>query len=116
MSPTIVFDAKDHFYLSVGSPGGPAIISYVAQTLVAMLDGKLGPQAAITLPRQLNANGATRLEKSPENDALAPQLTAMGHTVAVTVGEGSGLHGIKKVAKGYIGGADPRRDGVVLGD
>ena len=116
MSPTIVFDQKGNFLLSVGSPGGPAIIGYVAQTLIAMLDGGLTPAQAIALPRQLNLNGPTRLEKSPENDALAPQLTAMGHTVTVVEGEGSGLHGIKKVKGGYIGGADPRRDGVVIGD
>ncbi len=40
----------------------------------------------------------------------------MGHTVTVVAGEGSGLHGIRKVSGGYIGGADPRRDGVVIGD
>jgi gamma-glutamyltranspeptidase / glutathione hydrolase len=116
MSPTIVLDKDGKFLLSVGSPGGPAIIGYVAQTLIAMLDGGLPPAQAIALPRQLNLNGPTRLEKSPENDALAPQLTAMGHSVTVVAGEGSGLHGIKRVKGGYIGGADPRRDGVVIGD
>jgi gamma-glutamyltranspeptidase/glutathione hydrolase len=116
MSPTIVFDKEGKFLLSVGSPGGPAIIDYVTQSLIAMLDGGLTPAQAIALPRQLNLNGPTRLEKSPENDALAPQLTAMGHTVTVVAGEGSGLHGIKRVKGGYIGGADPRRDGVVIGD
>jgi gamma-glutamyltranspeptidase/glutathione hydrolase len=50
------------------------------------------------------------------NDALEPQLKAMGHAVTVVMGEGSGLHGIRKVKGGYIGGADPRRDGVVIGD
>ncbi len=116
MSPTIVFDKDGKFLLSVGSPGGPAIIDYVAQTLVAMLDGGLTPAQAIALPRQLNLNGPTRLEKSPANDALAPQLAAMGHAVTVVGGEGSGLHGIERVKGGYIGGADPRRDGVVIGD
>ena len=116
MSPTIVFDKEGKFLLSVGSPGGPAIIDYVTQSLIAMLDGGMTPAQAIALPRQLNLNGPTRLEKSPENDALAPQLTAMGHNVTVVAGEGSGLHGIKRVPGGYIGGADPRRDGVVIGD
>ena len=116
MSPTIVFDKDGKFLLSVGSPGGPAIIGYVTQSLIAMLDGGMTPAEAIALPRQLNLNGPTRLEKSPENDALAPQLTAMGHSVTVVAGEGSGLHGIKRVPGGYIGGADPRRDGVVIGD
>ena len=116
MSPTIVFDQNGDFLLSVGSPGGPAIIGYVTQTVVAMLDGGKTPSEAITLPRQLNLNSPTRLEKSPVNDALEPQLTAMGHAVTVVMGEGSGLHGIRKVKGGYIGGADPRRDGVVIGD
>jgi len=116
MSPTIVFDKDGNFLLSVGSPGGPAIIDFVSQTLVAMLDGGLTPAQAIALPRQLNLNGTTRLEKSPANDALAPQLTAMGHSVVVAGGEASGLHGIERVKGGYVGGADPRRDGVVVGD
>jgi gamma-glutamyltranspeptidase/glutathione hydrolase len=116
MSPTIVFDKDGNFLLSVGSPGGPAIIDFVSQTLIAMLDGGMTPAQAIALPRQLNLNGSTRLEKSPANDALAPQLTAMGHSVVVAGGEASGLHGIERVKGGYIGGADPRRDGVVIGD
>ena len=116
MSPTIVFGKDGNFLLSVGSPGGPAIIDFVSQTLVAMLDGGMTPAQAIALPRQLNLNGATRLEKSPANDALAPQLTAMGHSVVVAGGEASGLHGIERTKGGYIGGADPRRDGVVVGD
>jgi gamma-glutamyltranspeptidase/glutathione hydrolase len=116
MSPTIVFDHGGDFLLSVGSPGGPAIIGYVTQTVVAMLDGGKTPAEAITLPRQLNLNSPTRLERSAVNDALEPQLKAMGHAVTVVMGEGSGLHGIRKVKGGYIGGADPRRDGVVIGD
>jgi gamma-glutamyltranspeptidase/glutathione hydrolase len=81
-----------------------------------MLDGGKTPAEAITLPRQLNLNSPTRLERSAVNDALEPQLKAMGHAVTVVMGEGSGLHGIRKVKGGYIGGADPRRDGVVIGD
>jgi gamma-glutamyltranspeptidase/glutathione hydrolase len=40
----------------------------------------------------------------------------MGHTVRIPDVEGSGLHGIMKVKGGYIGAADPRRDGIALGD
>jgi gamma-glutamyltranspeptidase/glutathione hydrolase len=116
MSPTIVFGPDGKFLLSVGSPGGPAIIDYVAQTLVAMLDGGLSPEAAIALPRQVNTNGVTRLEQAPDTAALAAGLSALGHRVTVMGGEGAGLHGIRKVKGGYVGGADPRRDGVVVGD
>jgi gamma-glutamyltranspeptidase/glutathione hydrolase len=115
MSPTIVFDRNGDFVLGIGSPGGPAIIEYVTQSLVAILDGGLTPQEAISLPRHLNTNTVTTLERSAWADQIAPQLTAMGHTVRTAGGEGSGLHAIQKVPGGYLGGADPRRDGVVLG-
>ena len=116
MSPTIVFDKDRRFLLSVGSPGGPAIIDYVAQTLSGVLDGKMSLKDAIAMPRELDMNGATLLENGPGVDKLAQALTAMGHTVQVPNQEGSGLHGIMRVKDGYIGAADPRRDGIALGD
>ncbi len=39
----------------------------------------------------------------------------MGHTVQMMPLE-SGLHIIERTKDGYIGGADPRREGVALGD
>jgi gamma-glutamyltranspeptidase/glutathione hydrolase len=116
MSPTIVFDRNNRFLLSVGSPGGPAIIDYVTQSLIGMLDAKMSPKDAISMPRVLNMNGDTLLESGPGVDALAAQLRSMGHTIRIPQVEGSGLHGIAKVAKGYVGAADPRRDGIALGD
>jgi len=116
MSPTIVFDRQGNFVLGIGSPGGPAIISYVAQSLVAILDGGMTPQDAISLPRHLNTNAGTLLETSPWAEQITPQLTAMGHTVRRATVEGSGLHVVQKVPGGYLGGADPRRDGVVVGE
>jgi gamma-glutamyltranspeptidase/glutathione hydrolase len=116
MSPTIVFDSHCNFLVSVGSPGGPAIIDYVAQILIGILDAKMSPKDAISMPHEINMNGNTLLEHSPTSDVLAAQLTAMGHTVQVPQVEGSGLHGIARVKDGYIGAADPRRDGIALGD
>jgi gamma-glutamyltranspeptidase/glutathione hydrolase len=116
MSPTIVFDKDGRFLLSVGSPGGPAIIDYVAETLSGVLDGKLTLKDAIAMPREVNANGATQLENGPGVDKLTAGLTAMGHQVRVANQESSGLHGIMRVRDGYIGAADPRRDGIALGD
>jgi gamma-glutamyltranspeptidase/glutathione hydrolase len=116
MSPTIVFDKDGGFLASVGSPGGPAIIDYVSQILIGMLDAKMTVKDAIAMPHEVNMNGPTLLEASPTSDALAAQLTAMGHTVQVPRVEGSGLHGIQKVKGSYVGAADPRRDGIALGD
>jgi len=46
---------------------------------------------------------------------MAAALTALGHVVQ-TRALTSGLHGIQPVAGGLVGGADPRRTGVALGD
>jgi len=116
MSPTIVFDKDGGFLASVGSPGGPAIIDYVSQILIGLLDAKMTVKDAIAMPHEINMNGPTLLEASPNSEALAAQLTAMGHIVQVPRIEGSGLHGIQKVKGGYVGAADPRRDGIALGD
>lgn len=116
MSPTIVFGPDGKFLVSVGSPGGPAIIDYVSQTLVGLLDAHMSPKDAIAIPKEINMNGNTLLEKGPDSDKIAAALTAMGHTVQVPQVEGSGLHGIMRVKDGYIGAADPRRDGIALGD
>ncbi|HEY8696877.1 MAG TPA: gamma-glutamyltransferase [Rhizomicrobium sp.] len=115
MSPTIVFGPDGKFKIAAGSPGGPLIITYTAGALIAMLDGGLDPQAAVALPHFANLNSPTILEKDTSLGALKPQLTAMGHQVIERDLE-SGLHIIERVDGGYRGGADPRRDGVALGD
>jgi len=81
-----------------------------------LIDGKLTPQQAAALPHPGNLNGATLLEKDTALESLAPGLSAIGHTVAMPAVEKSGLQIIERVRNGYIGGADPRRDGVAMGD
>jgi gamma-glutamyltranspeptidase/glutathione hydrolase len=115
MSPTIIFGPDGRFFAAIGSPGGRNIISYVAQTVIALIDGHERMQQAVAAPHHVNQNGQTRLEKGTVLEALVPRLTAMGHTVTMVALE-SGLHGILRVKGGYEGGADPRRDGVALGD
>ncbi|MGQ0665174.1 MAG: gamma-glutamyltransferase [Pseudomonadota bacterium] len=119
MSPTIVTDRERRLVLTLGSPGGARIIPYVVQTLVAMLDWGLDIQAAIGQPRHVNLNGTTELERDTGLAALAPGLRALGHGVE-TRDLASGLQGIAviRLADGarLVGGADPRREGVALGD
>ena len=115
MSPTIVFGADGKFAIATGSPGGPAIIDFVAQTLLDMIDGGMNAKEAVAAPHILNLNGRTVLEKATSLEALTPQLTAMGHAVVDAELE-SGLHTVQRVRGGYVGGADPRRDGQALGD
>ncbi len=115
MAPTIVFDPEGELRLVVGSPGGARIIDYVARTLVAVLDWGMDIQTAIDLGHFTNLNGDTTVEASTDAESLAAALEALGHKVNIA-DQNSGLHGIEAVAEGWRGGADPRREGVVLGD
>lgn len=115
MSPTMVFDEKGQFKLALGSPGGGRIISYVAQTLIGVLDWGLDIQEAINLPKITNRNDYTALEKGTNLEGLQAAFEKMGHRVQVR-DLNSGLHGVMRVDGKLVGGADPRREGVAVGD
>ena len=115
MAPTIVYDRSGRIHMVVGSPGGSAIINFVAKTLIAALDWELDPQAAIALPNFGSRNGPTELEAGTSAALLAPKLEALGHRTSV-VEQPSGVHAIMRTRTGWIGGADPRREGTVRGD
>lgn len=112
MSPTIVFE-NGGFRFAVGSPGGNAIIGYVAKAIVGTLDWKLAPQAAIDLPNVV-ARGPIAVELTRMDPAIVTRLREMGHTFREGGGgEGSGLHAVLLDANGQlVGAADSRRDGV----
>ncbi|MBI5499056.1 MAG: gamma-glutamyltransferase [Deltaproteobacteria bacterium] len=115
MSPLLVFDRADgRFLMTLGSPGGSAIINYVAKVLVATLDWDLDVQTAVSLPNFGSRNGPTELEAGRVDDTLADALRARGHDV-VLVELNSGVQAIERTASGWFGGADPRREGVALG-
>ena len=121
MAPTLVFDrASGALVATIGSPGGSQIIGYVAKTLVGVLDWNLDIQQAIALPNFGSRNGPTEVEKGRISGAVIEALQARGHDVR-EVDMGSGLQGIVRVRLadgqlGWAGGADPRREGIALGD
>lgn len=115
MTPTLVFDKDDRLRMVVGSPGGSAIIGYVAKVVVATLDWGHDIQSAIALPHWGSRNGPTEIEEGPSAMTIAASLRALGHETRI--GEfTSGLQGIVVTKSGLLGGADPRREGVALGD
>ncbi|MDP6476042.1 MAG: gamma-glutamyltransferase [Alphaproteobacteria bacterium] len=114
MAPSLAFDSDGNLLLSLGSPGGSRIIGYVTLALIASLDWQMDPQAAVALAHHVNRNGATDLEVGSALEALAPGLEALGHEVKIRP-LNSGLHAVRIVAGGLEGGADPRREGVALG-
>lgn len=114
MAPTIVFRGQRPV-LAVGSPGGSRIINYVARTVVGVLDWRMTPQEAIDMGHVVNRNGDTDIEKGSAAEAWTADLTARGHKINVR-DLTSGLHAIQWTRRGWIGGADQRREGVVFGE
>lgn len=115
MAPTLVFDRAGRLQAIVGSPGGPAIINYVAKTLVGLIDWGLDIQEAISLPNFGAAYGPTFIERGSAYEEIADALEKRGHTLNFSA-QTSGLHGIERTATGWRGGADPRREGVAKGE
>jgi len=116
MSPTLVFDkATGNIVASLGSPGGALIIHYTVKTLYGMLNWGLNAQEAINLPNFGSLNGPTILEEKRFPVSTVDALKARGHAIR-EINMTSGLQGIQKTSPGFFGGADPRREGIVLGD
>ncbi len=114
MAPTIAYDAHGRVAIVVGSPGGSAIINYVAKTLIGIIDWNLDVQTAIDLPNFGSRNGPTELEKDTPVAMLVPKLQALGSPVRV-IDFTSGVQAIVRTRAGWRGGADPRREGLVMG-
>jgi gamma-glutamyltranspeptidase / glutathione hydrolase len=117
MDPTMIFAGPDERKLRflLGSPGGAAIIPFNLKAIIAMLDWHLDPQAATALGNFGSIGGPFLLESGQEWDALAKGMDKLGHEVhrlAFT----SGLAIVAITPDGLEGGADPRREGVALGD
>ncbi|MGM0692246.1 MAG: gamma-glutamyltransferase family protein [Pseudomonadota bacterium] len=116
MSPTLVFDRdSDALVASLGSPGGAAIIHYTARSLVAMLDWGLDAQRSLDLPHAITLGGPVYLEAGRFPPATLEALRERGHEVEERELT-SGLQAIRRTEEGLFGGADPRREGVVMGD
>ncbi len=135
MAPTLVFrqapnGSMGEFRLATGSPGGATIIQYVTKVLVGFVDWGLDAQQATSQVAFGAANSATTnvgsehpnvdITNNGNADALISGLRALGHTVG-TGAQSSGIGTIVRRSNQwgdyyYEGGADPRREGVVLGD
>lgn len=114
MAPTIVMK-NGQPYMAVGSPGGSRIIGYVTKTLIAHLDWGMDIQQAIDMPHLVNRFGTYDLEKGTTAEGFKQPLESMGFKVNVR-DLNSGLHAILFEDGKLIGAADPRREGIALGD
>lgn len=115
MAPTIVFGADGRPVIVLGAGGGAWIIDAVVAGLAEMLAHGADPQAAVALPRIGAQNGAAMLERNTPAAAQQETLKALGHDTRV-VAVDTGMQALRATSRGIDGGADPRRDGVALGD
>ncbi|MFE9328608.1 gamma-glutamyltransferase [Nocardia sp. NPDC006982] len=130
MAPTLVFDcapdgSRGPLSFVTGSPGGSVIIQFVVKTLVAMLDWGLDPQQAVSIINFGAANTpitnvggehpSVDASDDGDRDPLVQRLRQMGHQVSVAP-LSSGSSALAHAGSGWIGGADPRREGTVNGD
>ncbi len=125
MSPSIVLNEDGTLFAAVGSPGGSRIIGFTARAIMGVTDWGMTMQEAVSLPHVINRNGkTTEIEdtsagagldgKLQQFGKLAAPLAELGHEVEVTQ-LNSGLQGIRRLPDGTLdGGADPRREGVVI--
>ncbi|KKW67040.1 gamma-glutamyltransferase [Lampropedia cohaerens] len=134
MAPTLVFDLRADgspgaLRMATGSPGGSTIIQYVTKVLVGVLDWQLDAQQATNLVNFGAANAPTTnyggehpnvaSANQGADDPVVRALQSRGHRVNLNA-QTSGIATILRVqrgaATGWQGGADPRREGIALGD
>lgn len=114
MVPTIVTDRDGELVLVIGSPGGSAIVGYVARTTIGILDWNLPVQDAIDLSNATARTAPAIVEEARMPAGVAETLRARGWDLRnVSAQEASGLHAIRVTPRGLEGGADPRREGTV---
>lgn len=119
LSPCMVFQDGE-FMMAIGTPGGHGIPQTTSQMLLNVLDFGMGVQEAIEAPR-IRVFGETHVdieERVPVR--VRAELEELGHVLTVLppyhwgVGGGQGLSKVRACGA-FIGGADPRRDGYVIG-
>jgi gamma-glutamyltranspeptidase/glutathione hydrolase len=117
MAPTIVVDPAGQVRLALGSPGGPRIISAVAQVILNVVDYGMSLPAAVAAPRIHHQHLPDRLiyERGGLASANLEQLEAMGHRLEPRDGPIGEVAAILRTPEGWVGVADPRMQGSAAG-
>ena len=113
MSPTIIFDPQGRPFMVIGSAGGSRIIGYVLQRIISAIDWNMPVEQSIKAPHIVHRG--KKLELESIGMEKAESFKSFGHPVVV--GEmNSGLTAIQFDGAQMTGVADPRRDGVAMGE
>lgn len=108
MTPVMVMDDSGEPVVAIGSPGGPAIIGYVAKPLINHLFTGTKLSEAMTLPHAVVPRGTLIIEEG--GSELSTRARELGYEVQER-GLSSGLYGFA-IQDGKVDlVADPRREG-----
>lgn len=119
LSPCMVFQDGE-FLMAIGTPGGHGIPQTTSQMLLNTLDFGMSVQEAIEAPR-IRVFSETHVDiESRVPESVRTELKGFGHALTVLppfhwgVGGGQGLYRFPE-SGAFMGGADPRREGYVMG-
>lgn len=116
MNPMLVFGADGSLQMVLGSPGGLAIPHYTARLLLLALGEGQALQAAVDAPNWVVAPPRLLLEAQRFDPARSRELAELGHR-PLPAPLTSGLHALRRDDAGaWSAAADPRREGVAVGD
>ncbi|HEX6858793.1 MAG TPA: gamma-glutamyltransferase [Caulobacteraceae bacterium] len=114
MTPIIVTDRQGRFVAALGSPGGSSILAYNLKTLIGVLDWGLTMDEAIELPNFMARGDVFIGEPDRFDGRVLRGLADRGYVLKDSGAEVSGIQGVIVRPGGFEGGADSRREGVVL--
>jgi gamma-glutamyltranspeptidase / glutathione hydrolase len=114
MAPTVVFDGRRPVIVS-GAPGTNAIVTSVMQVVVGLVDGKLSPVEAVSLPR-VHCEGGPVFVEGRVSRAAREALVRAGFDLRLMPGNyvpGFGRNQLISIDERgqFRGASDPRRDG-----
>ena len=109
-------DGTESPWMSYGVMGGAMQAQGHVQMLLNMVVFGMDVQQAIDVARFRHLNGLQVALEAPITDQVRAALKAMGHDITdERRTQFGGAQAIVKLLKGYVGGSDPRKDGMAVG-
>ena len=117
MTPSIVLGRDGQLLMVVGTPGGPTIITTVAQVILDVLDQGMTLADAVAAPRihHQALPDVIRYERGGLSEGTVTALRGMGHQVEMRRGTSGIVAAIQRTPAGWVGVPDPRYAGGAVG-
>ena len=113
MSPTIVYGPDGKVRIAIGAAGGSTIIAQVAKALIGVLDWKMSAQDAIAMGLIYTPGSGGVVEQGTQLEPMLPALAQLGERLR-PVPLGLKANAIELVGGRWVGGADPRSEGIAM--